>query len=371
MASEETEQEQRTEDASERRLAQAFEQGDIALSREFVMLGGFIAGALVLVKVAPVFKRALTVLITDAVRLAPTSPFSTLPSLLAPLAIPTATIMIAVAAVGIALTFTQTRAHLWDDRATPDFSRLFSPSRVTHFVSKEFAQDLVISLVKLVAVGGVVWTSFRAEFLTLHGLLQATPADQFDALFAPLSKALVRVLAVFAAFAGADFALTHWRYRKKHMMTRDELKREMREDEGDPQIRSMRKRKHRELSKRGAQVVYGDVGNLEVLRHAGVGSAEVIVSTVPDELLKGINNEKLVRMLRTLAPQAIIIANCTTRSGVEKLRAAGADHVFRAATEVALGILPAIYAALNATLGSYHEGLYEQHGPLEAPEVLD
>jgi len=128
---------------------------------------------------------------------------------------------------------------------------------------------------------------------------------------------------------------------------------------------------HRELSKRGAQVVYGDVGNLEVLRHAGVGSAEVIVSTVPDELLKGINNEKLVRMLRTLAPQAIIIANCTTRSGVEKLRAAGADHVFRAATEVALGILPAIYAALNATLGSYHEGLYEQHGPLEAPEVLD
>lgn len=252
MASEETEQEQRTEDASERRLAQAFEEGDIALSREFVMLGGFIAGALVLVKVAPAFKRALTVLITDAIRLAPSAPFSTLPTLLAPLAIPTATIMITVAAVGIALTFTQTRAHLWDDRATPDFSRLFSPSRVTHFVSKEFAQDLLISLVKLVAVGGVVWTSFRAEFLTLHGLLQATPADQFDSLFAPLSKALVRVLTVFAAFAGADFALTHWRYRKKHMMTRDELKREAREDEGDPQIRSMRKRKHRELSKRNA-----------------------------------------------------------------------------------------------------------------------
>jgi flagellar biosynthesis protein FlhB len=252
VASEETEQEQRTEEASERRLTQAFEEGDIALSREFVMLGGFIAGALVLVRVAPAFKRALTVLITDAIRLTPSSPFSTLPSLVAPLALPTAAIMITVAAVGIALTFTQTRAHIWDDRATPDFSRLFSPSRVTHFVSKEFAQDFGISLVKLVAIGGVVWTSFRDEFLTLHRLLQATPADQFDSLFAPLSKALVRVLAVFAAFAGADFALTHWRYRKKHMMTRDELKREMREDEGDPQIRFARKRKHRELSKRNA-----------------------------------------------------------------------------------------------------------------------
>jgi Kef-type K+ transport system membrane component KefB len=128
---------------------------------------------------------------------------------------------------------------------------------------------------------------------------------------------------------------------------------------------------HREIAKRGAHVVYGDVTSLEVLRHAGVGSAEVIVSTVPDELLNGASNEKLVKVLRALAPKAIIIANCTSVSGVERLRAAGADHVFRAATEVALGILPAIYAALNANLSSYHAGLYGQHGPLESPEVLD
>ncbi|MBE2252112.1 MAG: EscU/YscU/HrcU family type III secretion system export apparatus switch protein [Myxococcus sp.] len=252
MADEQADQDQRTEDASERRLHQAFEEGDIALPREFVMLGGFIAGALVLSKVGPSFQRALTALVTDVVRLAPSAPFATLPSLVLPLVVPTAAIMLTVASVGIALTFTQTRAHVWDDRATPDFSRLFSPSRITHFVSKDFAQDLVISLVKLVAVAGVLWTSFRAEFLTLHGLLHVSAADQFTALFAPLSKALFRVLTVFAVFAGADFALTHWRYRKKHMMTRDEVKREVKEDEGDPQIRGARKRKHRELSRRNA-----------------------------------------------------------------------------------------------------------------------
>lgn len=36
------------------------------------------------------------------------------------------------------------------------------------------------------------------------------------------------------------------------MMTRDEVKREMREDEGDPMLRGARKRKHRELVKRNA-----------------------------------------------------------------------------------------------------------------------
>lgn len=245
-------QEQRTEDPSERRLAQAFEEGDIALSREFVLLGAFIAGCVTLLIVAPAFKRALIGLLGETVRLSAAAPFASLPALLAPLAKPTALVAVVVAVVGTALTFTQTRAHLWDDRATPDFSRLFEPSRITHFVSKQFAQDLVINLVKLVAVSGVVWTSLRAEFLTLGGILQTNPGDQLGALWAPLSKTVVRLLMLFAVFAGADFALTRWRYRKKHMMTRDELKREMKEDEGDPLVRGARKRKHRELVKRNA-----------------------------------------------------------------------------------------------------------------------
>lgn len=253
MSSEDqADKDQRTEEASERRLAQAFEQGDIAMSRELVMLGGFIAGATVLALVAPAFKRALIAMVTDTVRLAPTAPFSALPALVFPLAAPTASVLLAVALVGISLTFAQTRAHVWDDRAAPDLSRLFNPSRLTHFVSKEFLADLGISLVKLVAVTGVVWTSFRDEFVTLHRLLQLPAGGQFEALFAPLSKALVKVLLVFAAFAGADFALMRWRYRKKHMMTRDELRREMKEDEGDPLMRGARKRKHRELAKRNA-----------------------------------------------------------------------------------------------------------------------
>jgi Kef-type K+ transport system membrane component KefB len=129
---------------------------------------------------------------------------------------------------------------------------------------------------------------------------------------------------------------------------------------------------HDEIRRRGARVLYGDIASTEVLRHAGVDAAEVIVSTVPDELLKGTTNEHLVRQLRQIAPKAIIIASSNQISRVASLRAAGADHVFRAPSEVALGILPAIYAALNAALPSYLEALEEEHGALDRRrEVID
>ncbi len=129
---------------------------------------------------------------------------------------------------------------------------------------------------------------------------------------------------------------------------------------------------HDEIRRRGAQVLYGDISSAEVLRHAGVDAAEVIVSTVPDELLKGTTNAQLVRQLRQLAPNAAIIANCTRASQVTAVRAAGADHVFRPQAEVALGVLPAIYAALNASLPSYLEALEVEHGTLaERREVID
>jgi hypothetical protein len=114
------------------------------------------------------------------------------------------------------------------------------------------------------------------------------------------------------------------------------------------------------------------MASVEVLRHGGVDAAEVIVSTIPDELLKGTTNEQLVRQLRKLAPNAAIIANCTRISQVASLKAAGADHVFRAPTEVALGILPVVYAALNANLPSYLDALEEEHGALDQrAEVID
>jgi Kef-type K+ transport system membrane component KefB len=83
----------------------------------------------------------------------------------------------------------------------------------------------------------------------------------------------------------------------------------------------------RTLTDRGLHVIYGDISNVDTLLHAGVGKAELIILSVPDSLLKGANNEKLVRHVRTLNPTAKIVATADMLSDVDDLYAAGADYV--------------------------------------------
>jgi Kef-type K+ transport system membrane component KefB len=83
----------------------------------------------------------------------------------------------------------------------------------------------------------------------------------------------------------------------------------------------------RTLSDRGMHVIYGDISNVDTLVHAGIGKAEIIILSVPDFLLVGADNEKLVRHVRALNPDARIVATADLLSGVADLYEAGADYV--------------------------------------------
>lgn len=81
------------------------------------------------------------------------------------------------------------------------------------------------------------------------------------------------------------------------------------------------------LLSRGLHVIYGDISSADTLLHAGIGKSEIIVLSVPDALLKGASNEKLVRHVRTLNPNALIVATADLLSDVGELYAAGASYV--------------------------------------------
>ena len=83
----------------------------------------------------------------------------------------------------------------------------------------------------------------------------------------------------------------------------------------------------RTLGDRGVHVIYGDISNVDTLVHAGIGKAEIIILSVPDSLLVGASNEKLVRHVRTLNPTARVIATADFLANVGDLYSAGADYV--------------------------------------------
>ena len=102
---------------------------------------------------------------------------------------------------------------------------------------------------------------------------------------------------------------------------------------------------HANLTARGVKVQYGDIAQRETLIHAGIGAAEIIVCTIPDYLLKGSTNARLVRQLRSLNEKAIIIAPADTVADVEHLYAAGADYVTLPRFTIATDLREALAAA--------------------------
>lgn len=84
---------------------------------------------------------------------------------------------------------------------------------------------------------------------------------------------------------------------------------------------------HRRLKARGIRAVYGDVSQKDVLAHAGVGQASVIICSLPNSLLKGSDNLRLLRSIRELNANAVVIAHAETLSQSEALYTAGAGYV--------------------------------------------
>jgi len=109
---------------------------------------------------------------------------------------------------------------------------------------------------------------------------------------------------------------------------------------------------HAELKARGVRVIYGDISQRDTLLHAGIADAEVLVCTVPDSLLKGTNNHRLVRSLREVNPTARIIAPADLLELVPRLVEAGASYVY-------LGRLLEAQDLLEA-LNAEDDGLLEQ-----------
>ena len=83
----------------------------------------------------------------------------------------------------------------------------------------------------------------------------------------------------------------------------------------------------KKLGTLGIKGVFGDISSMDTLHHAHVEKARIIVSTIPDMLLKGTSNAEIVRTCRALAPHALIIATADSSDEIESLKSIGANEI--------------------------------------------
>ena len=109
-------------------------------------------------------------------------------------------------------------------------------------------------------------------------------------------------------------------------------------------------RVYERLRQRGVAVAYGDITQRETLLHAGIAESEIIICSLPNTVLKGADNLKMLRQLRELNPHAQIIMHAELLEDVPRLYAAGASYVSAPRLLEAVDLLSVIEAVENKLL---------------------
>jgi len=102
---------------------------------------------------------------------------------------------------------------------------------------------------------------------------------------------------------------------------------------------------HEKLQRLGIHAVYGDITQRDTLHHAGVGECKIIICSLPNMVLKGADNLKMLRQLRELNPKAQIVVHSELLEEIPVLYAASANFVTAPRLLEAANLLSVIEAA--------------------------
>jgi Trk K+ transport system NAD-binding subunit len=110
---------------------------------------------------------------------------------------------------------------------------------------------------------------------------------------------------------------------------------------------------HSELNKRDVKCIYGDISSVDTLMHAHVDRAKTLVCTIPDSILRGTTNERLLSLSRRLCPQARVLVTANTLQTALNLYQQGADFVFIPRIHSAKLVAGIISDSLHESLDHY------------------
>ncbi|VUD69244.1 Yop proteins translocation protein U [Thalassocella blandensis] len=168
--------------------------------------------------------------------------------------------------------------------------------------SAQNLMEFVKSIIKIVVMSYVAWYVIRDN---MQQLIQIPTCGADCALYITgslMMKLILYCLAAFLFLAGADFGLERYLYFKKLKMSIDEVRREYKETEGNPEIKGRRKELHRELMNEQAIVKRVEQADVLVTNpiHYAVGIRyDESLSQLPFVTIKG--EMLLARKLRKIA----------------------------------------------------------------------
>jgi type III secretion protein U len=131
--------------------------------------------------------------------------------------------------------------------AMPSLDKLSPQNWINKVFSKKALVELARTLVKVVLLGWILYSVVLDNIDPLMKSGLRTPAYFLGVFSAVMMRIFLWVVLVFSAVAAVDFMIQKRMFTGQMMMSKDEVKREYKEMEGDPHIKSQRRQLHQEM----------------------------------------------------------------------------------------------------------------------------
>jgi type III secretion protein U len=239
--------EEKTEDPTEKRLRDAREDGEVAKSTDLTDAVTMAAALATLMLAAGAFAGAIRAIVATALDFVPGD--HSLPDLFAKtFSFGTRALIVIVPCVGaaaaasIAALIPQIGFQISMKPVVPDLANASPVSGIKQIFSSRTLIELAKMLVKAVVIACTMWVTIRWMLPLVVGSLYQ-PLPQLSKMFWDMLIKLCAVAAVaFGVIGAIDIKIQQVLFMRKQRMSKDEVKREYKEQEGDPLIKGERKK---------------------------------------------------------------------------------------------------------------------------------
>ncbi len=247
---------ERTEQATPKRRREAREKGQVAKSKEIPSLAVLLAGTLTLTFGSGFFYHNISELmryyLSNIGSVQVTQANMTNMALVAlrysaTLLAPLFTILVFVAFLS---NYLQVGSLLAFEAIRPKFSKINPIEGFKRLFSAQAAMELAKSILKLMVVSWIAYVTIKGELNNLPSLLDSTPGQIQTYLFSVAGVLFKRTCMVMLILAVLDYLFQRWEFEKNLKMTKQEVKEEMKQTEGDPHVKARIRSIQREAAKK-------------------------------------------------------------------------------------------------------------------------
>ena len=251
----EQEGQEKTEVPTEKKRRESREEGQVAFSKELssaALLAGIV---LTLVATSPIILDAMRQLMSQIFRdLAQSEELSidsifTLSEEILSIILPAFAPFVAVIIfVGIFASVLQVGVLITFKAIAPKFNKISPLTGLKRLFSSQSLADFLKSMAKLIIVGFVGYLTYIDKITELNGLSVSTPNFILIYNFTVVAEVAGKIVLALVAIAIFDYFYQRWHHEQQLMMTKQEVKDETKQTEGDPQLKARIRQIQREMS---------------------------------------------------------------------------------------------------------------------------